>query len=311
VKNIETIKLGDAGRVEHRALSCVKSAKTALAAGMLASLVWLASGVPACAGTISLIDGNSDVTLDPSSPAGVSGWTVDGVNQLFQQWFWYRIGDSGPQFSIDSLGLSSSSQVTQSQASVTYSGSNGLSIKVTYLLTGGAPNSGSADLGESIAITNNSATSQDVHFYQYSNFTLDTPTTSSSAAMDTVQFQNSNAVDQTNGSETLAETVITPKPNYRETGFVPVLLNEISNDPAYQLDEVNDNSSDAAKGPGDVSWAYEWDRTIAPGSTFIISKDKGLSGVVPLGTPEPSSIVLLAAGFFSLTVVARRRLRGG
>ena len=92
----------------------------------------------ACAGTISLADGNSEVTLDPSSPAGVSGWTVDNVNQLFQQWFWYRIGSSGLQSSIDTLGLSSSSQVSPSEASVTYSGTNGLTIQVTYSLTGGA-----------------------------------------------------------------------------------------------------------------------------------------------------------------------------
>ena len=127
--------------------------------------------------------------------------------------------------------------------------------------------------------------------------------------MDTVQFQNGNAVDQSNGGETLAETVITPKPNYRETGFVPVLLNELENDPGYQLNEVNNNTPDTAKGPGDVSWAYEWDRTIAPGSTFIISKDKALSGVVqPI--PEPSSLVLVLAGFISSAIVARRRLRG-
>ena len=240
----------------------------------------------------------------------MSGWTVDGVNQLFQQWFWYRTGSSGPQFSIDTLGLSSSSQVTPSEASVTYSGSSGLTIQVTYSLTGGALLSGAADLGESIAITNNGPSSQDVHFYQYSNFTLDTPTSNPGAAQDTVQFQNGNAVDQSNGGETLAETVITPKPNFRETGFVPDLLNEISNDPAYQLNEVNDNTADVAKGPGDVSWAYEWDRTIAPGSTFIISKDKSLSGVLQ-PVPEPSSLVLVLAGFLSVAVVARRRLRGG
>jgi hypothetical protein len=313
MKHVKAINLDDAGWPQRLGLGCMKAAiavKAALAAGMFAALVWLASGAPARAGTISLTDGNSQVTLDPSSPAGVSGWTVDNVNQLFQQWFWYRIGSSGPQFSIDTLGLSSSAQVTQSQASVTYSGSNGLTIKVTYSLEGGAQNSGAADLGESISITNTSSSSQDVHFYQFSNFTLDTPTTSSSAAQDIVQFQNSNAVDQHNGSETLAETVITPKPNYRETGFVPNLLNEITNNPAYQLNEVNNNSPDVAKGPGDVSWAYEWDRTIAPNSTFIISKDKALSGVVQQPTPEPSTLVLLTAGVLSLAVVARRRLHG-
>ena len=212
--------------------------KTGVAAVMVAALVWLASDAAARAGTIALTDGNSVVTLDPSSPAGVSGWTVDGVNQLFQQWFWYRLGSSGPQFSIDTLGLSSSSQVSPSEASVTYSGSNGLSVKVTYLLTGGANLSGDADLGESIAITNNSPSSQDVHFFQYSNFTLDTPTSNPTAAEDTVQFQNSNAVDQSNSGETLAETVITPKPNFREAALVPETLNELNTIPGYILGQA-------------------------------------------------------------------------
>ncbi len=308
---IETIKIDGAERPQRLGLNCVRTIinfKTTVAALIVAAIAWLAGGVSAFAGTLSLTDGNSVVTLDPSSPAGVSGWSVDNVNQLFQQWFWYRIGSSGPQSSIDTLGLSSSSQVSPSEASVTYSGTNGLTIQVTYLLTGGANLSGAADLGESIAITNNSPASQDVHFFQYSNFTLDTPTTSSSAAQDYVQFQNSNAVDQHNGVETLAETVITPKPNYRETGFAPNLLNEIENDAPYTLGEVNNNTPDAQIGPGDVSWAYEWDRTIAPGSTFIISKDKALSGVLQ-PVPEPSSLVLVAAGLVSLAGVARRRLR--
>jgi hypothetical protein len=312
VKLIETIRLDGAKRPRRHCLDRVRTlldVKTGVMAVTVAALLWLTGGASVSAGTISLTNGNSEVTLDPNSPGGVSGWSVDGVNQLFQQWFWYRIGNSGPQYSIDTLGLSSSSQVTSSQASVTYSGTNGLTVQVTYLLMGGAYLSGVSDLGESIAITNTSGSSQDVHFYQYSNFTLDTSTSNPTSAQDVVQFQNSNAVDQSNGGETLAETVITPKPNYRETAFVPVLLNELNNVPAYQLNEVNNNLSDAAKGPGDVSWAYEWDRTIAPGSTFIISKDKSLSGVVQ-PVPEPSSLVLALAGFVSFAGVARRRLRG-
>ena len=320
MKLIETIRLGGAERPRRLGLDRARTFldfKTAVVAVMVAGLLWLTGGESARAGTISLTNGNSVVSLDPNSPGGVSGWSVDGVNQLFQQWFWYRIGNSGLQYSIDTLGLSSSSQVTQSQASVTYSGTNGLTVQVTYLLMGGANLSGVSDLGESIAITNNSGSSQDVHFYQYSNFTLDTPTSNPSAALDTVQFQNSNAVDQSNGGETLSETVITPKPNYREAALVPDTLNEFNTIPGYILGqaqgfpsgEPDSNTLSGAVGPGDVSWAYEWDRTIAPGSTFIISKDKSLSGVVQ-PVPEPSSLVLALAGFVAFAGVARRRLRG-
>ncbi len=187
MKQIEAIKFDGATRAQRLGLDRVGMLldfKAAVVVMLVAALVCLTGGASARAGTISLTSGNSVVTLDPNSPGGVSGWSVDGVNQLFQQWFWYRIGNSGPQYSIDTLGLSSSSQVTPSQASVTYSGSNGLTVQVTYLLMGGAYLSGAADLGESIAITNSSGASQDVHFYQYSNFTLDTPTSNPSAAQE-------------------------------------------------------------------------------------------------------------------------------
>lgn len=41
--------------------------------------------------TITLQNNNSTVTINPGSSAGVEDWTVNGVNQLAQQWFWYAI----------------------------------------------------------------------------------------------------------------------------------------------------------------------------------------------------------------------------
>jgi hypothetical protein len=311
VKHIAEDKLDDMGRLRRMA-----RAKMAAAVGLFAVLICMASGVPALASTISLTDGNSVVVLDPSSSSGVSSWTVDGVNQLYQQWFWYRVGN-GLQASIDTLGTPTVEQVTSSQASLSYTGSNGLTIKVTYLLTGGGTLSGAADLGESIAITNGGTAAQEVNFYQYSNFTLD-----NQASDDYVQFQNYNGVDQWKnvGHETLAETVITPRPNYRETGQILSVsasnydanydtLYKLNNVPGLTLRDPNTNTTSATLGPGDVTWAYQWDRTISPNSTFIISKDKALTGVLEM-VPEPSSTALAIAASIALAAVARRRLRG-
>jgi hypothetical protein len=299
-----------------------RPAASAIAGKLLVLLV--CAGLFCCAAvadasTISLIDGNSVVTLDPTSSSGVSSWTVDGVNQLYQQWFWYRIGNSGLQASIDTLGTPTITQTTPSQASVSYAGSNGLTVNVTYMLSGGAVLSGGAGLGESISITNTSGAAQTVHFYQYSNFMLDNnvPPTG-----DYVQFQNLNAVDQwkDSGKELLAETVITPKPNFREAGEVlPAndpnyttmdTLYKLNNIPNYTLAELNSNSASAVLGPANVTWAYEWDKSISPNSTFIISKAKSLTGVLaPI--PEPSTLTLVFAGLLVLagTVVRQTRRR--
>src|SRR5208337_545666 len=53
----------------------------------------------------TLSSGNSSVSIDLGSQAGMYNWTVDGQNQLNQQWFWYRVGSSGPEASIDTIGM--------------------------------------------------------------------------------------------------------------------------------------------------------------------------------------------------------------
>jgi len=50
--------------------------------------------VPAGASPIVLNDLNSQAQIDLSSDAGMYSWTVDGVEQLYRQWFWIRQGDT-------------------------------------------------------------------------------------------------------------------------------------------------------------------------------------------------------------------------
>ena len=52
-------------------------------------------------------------------------------------------------------------------------------------------------------------------------------------------------------------------------------------------------------GPGDATFAYQWDISMAPGSTFIISK---ILSVVP----EPSSAALLSLGILGFGMLRRR-----
>ena len=50
---------------------------------------------------ITLQNGNSSFSVNSYNDNaalqdGAYNWTVDGINQLKQQWFWFRIGNSGP-----------------------------------------------------------------------------------------------------------------------------------------------------------------------------------------------------------------------
>jgi hypothetical protein len=53
----------------------------------------------------------------------------------------------------------------------------------------------------------------------------------------------------------------------------------------------------AVLGPADVTWAYQWDVIIQPGSTFQISKLKNLQAI---HAPEPATVLLLGLGELAL-----------
>src|SRR5207245_4856892 len=131
---------------------------------------------------ITLTDLNSVAQIDTGSQAGMFRWTVDGVSQLAQQWFWYRIGSSGPEASINTISPPVNNQATPRQLSTIYTG-NLFNVRVDYMLNGSLPGSGRSDMNETITINNTSATALDFHFFQYSDFDLNgTP------AGDTVQL---------------------------------------------------------------------------------------------------------------------------
>lgn len=57
----------------------------------------------AFAQVVTMNDGGSTATVDLGSSAGMNNWTVNGQNQLNQQWFWYRT-DGGIAQPINSIG---------------------------------------------------------------------------------------------------------------------------------------------------------------------------------------------------------------
>ena len=270
----------------------------------------------ACAGTLSargstltLSDQNSTVLINSSSQAGVYTWDVDGVNQLAQQWFWYGIGSgtTAAPASIDTLSAASVSGTSANGATLTYAGTNGLEVSVGYVLTGGASGSMTSDLLENLTITNTGSQTMPLHFYQYSNFQI-----GGGSLANTLEFTNTTAVDQyaiSGNTETVAETVHTQSHNPGLTieyqgGPVPSILSMLNG-----VNQVTLNDSPAIGTPisgPNMSWAYEWDVSLAPGAQLLISKDKNIT---PEPVPEPATGALFA--FLGLCLVlGARRWRG-
>jgi hypothetical protein len=67
-----------------------------------------------------------------------------------------------------------------------------------------------------------------------------------------------------------------------------------------KADNLNDSTGPA--GPADVTWAFQWDVTVAPGSTVQISKDKNI-------VPEPATLGLMGLGLVAAVVTRVRKAR--
>lgn len=247
------------------------------------------------AASATLTDGNSVASVDLDSSAGMNYWSVDGQNQLNQQWFWFRVG-SGLQAPINTIGPAN--VVTAGANAVASTYANGqLTLQISYLLTGGIGGSGQADILESITVVNNTSSSMNFHFYQYSDFNL-LGTGNDSILISGDPINGFDYAYQSKGLTQIAEAINSPVANHAETGLVPATLNRLNGTSDLVL---NDSTS---SGPGDVAWALQWDVTIAAGASFDIFKDKKLS-IVPI--PEPSVLAFIALGLGAWCLPRRRQ----
>jgi hypothetical protein len=272
------------------------------AAATVATVIGLGSSRPALAAPFTLMDRNSQITADPTSPNGVSNWTVDGANQLAQEWFWYRVGSTGTQSRINSLVPPGTPTVTTidtngdskpDYAQVNYPSANGFQVSVTMTLTGGQTGSKSSDLGEIIKVTNTSSASLNYHLYEYSNFTL-----GGLASGENVGITGGNTATVSNPNNFMvSQTVVTPHPNDFEASGAPNLLNALDTTSGLTLNNV------ATATNVDGEWAFEWDQVLAPGGSLLVTIDKQIHSV---GVPEPTSLMMFGLGGLFLTRPRRR-----
>ncbi len=258
---------------------------------------------PSLAGLFTLVDDNSTATFDTDSQANAFDWTVDGVDQLFQQAFWFRIGNVAEQ-SMDVLphpveGVTDTNFDGDPDTLFVRYNHASFRADIRYTLDGGVAGSRASDIAEQISITNLTASPVDLHFFQYSDFELN-----GTSGGDSAVFTNANTVQQFEGALSISETVITPVADHREIDFFANTLSKLNDAVATTLSDTPPIG--VVAGPGDMTWAYQWDFVLTPrgtpGSTFQISKDKNLTGV-----PEPTAFALLSIG--AAIVLATRRKR--
>ena len=173
--------------------------------GSLAGAITLAGGAgPAAAAPVTLTDSNSSVTIDPAAQSGVSSWTVDGVETTNQQWLWFRVGDTGPESSIDSLTLQDS-KVTDANLNpgddslvARYAGSD-FTLDLSYRLEGSQR--ATADLAQQVTVHNNTNQPLSFNLFDFNDFDL-----LGDAADSEVRLENTNTIVQSDGANGVNRT---------------------------------------------------------------------------------------------------------
>jgi PEP-CTERM motif-containing protein len=275
-----------------------KSKSIMLAAATAVASLLGASAVPAHASPYTLTNGNTNVTIDPSNVDGMYNWSLNdsSASQIEQQSFWYRVGSSGSQTNIASIGTPTVTEMSTDGGSdnwlnATYTDvAQAFQLSVTYMVSGGQPGSGVSDISETVKVINTSSTnSLSYHLFDYANFTL-----AGKNSGESVSLSGDNTATVTSGANS-SQTVVSGKASEYAVGnanpFSGSLLNSIENTSDLTLGGPT-SITDV-----DAEWGFQWDFNLAPGASYLVTIDKQVSQV-----PEPSSsLALLGMGglFFS------------
>lgn len=263
---------------------------------LMAVLVCLWPALPSGAAMFTLEDLNSTAVVEYDSSSGMSSWLVDGKEVMARQWFWVRLGEDGPEQSIESIdpdgpqSIHSSDDFDPGKESLLLRYESAvLRIDLDLELIGGQPGSSQSHLEEFITVKNIGSEIVDVHLFQYVDIDL-----ADGGSGDTVVMVNDNTVRHTGGTGAVSETVVALWPSHYE-------LNTFSNTLAKLEDGLATTLSDAAGpvGPGNVTWAFQWDFPLTAEGSQTIRKYKQVQ------TPEPGTLGILIVG--GLALLRRRQ----
>lgn len=257
--------------------------------------VFLPSGF---AQTLSITDGTNSFSV-PAGPGGLASQTLPGPNTgdiLFDEIWFLNVGglatrlDNTPAANIAVSGNNTSSG-TISYSSVPNSATAALlDIELTYQI--GSPTSGDLEIDLELSLPASATSSVTGSLVNYFDYDLN------GAGSQTAVFTNTPFPTITQTNTLTGETY--SRAGIGASAFDIASFNGLENDLITGL--LLDSTPDL--GVIDVTAAFQWDFTLAPGESFSI--EAGGFSAVGVAVPEPSTLAMMS---FLGVVVSLRRSR--
>lgn len=263
----------------------------------VAALGLLAPASPAAAAPILLEDGVAFLEVDPESPDGLTGWTVNGVAHLRTQSFWIGT-EGGPEIPLSDLVLASAEASDENadgrneRLNLHYTRVDGPALRFVYTLAGsaiGAPGEITSDLAIDVIVYPSEAASS-IRLTQYTDVDL-----FNSFADDEALFAGTPpgaTVTDSTGLGSYASSSSRGPDAFEASVYDTLLAGLLDGDPTML--------TNALFATGDVVLGASWQLELPPNDSLRFRNTQSIRIV-----PEPGTLLLLAAGIAGL--VARRQ----
>jgi hypothetical protein len=258
------------------------------------------SAAAANAAVFTLADaGQNSSMLYDTSTGNWSQWNVEGVNQIFERSYYFRIGAAG-ETKVNDVNLTLTGAdhydgnffLGEEGLAVEYTDpAGGFAITINTVLTAGAPGSNQATFTESVRIDNFGRTPLAFTLFLYADYDL-----GQSAFNDSLVFGDPRTLTQTFGA-VVHEASVTVTPTRIEASYFSTLQNDLQDGLPTTLNNV------ASLFNGDLVYAFQWDLLIAPNSSFTLGNTNSIT------VPEVSALGLLgfACGASGFAFLRRRK----
>ncbi|MGC3958926.1 MAG: PEP-CTERM sorting domain-containing protein [Verrucomicrobiota bacterium] len=202
------------------------------------------------------------------------------------------------QYALDNITASPLVNLSGNNIEVTYANAN-FGIKLSYTLQGYASGSGHSGATLGVNLVNYQASPLDFHLFQYSDFDLGGSTGAQSVSFLKALGKFNRAV-QTTGSLSMTNTfngtaLPNPTPQVEANTFNTTLLS------LADLSQTSFNSLSTNAGPGNVTYAIQYDLLLNAGESFVLSEQFSMA------VPEPTSAGLLLIAIGSLALGYRKK----